>query len=51
MRRWHPDARELEEAEEEAGTADHRQEMFDRVVKESHMLDADRDTEHTPSMK
>ena len=51
LRRWEYDARELEVAEEEAGMAVRRPEMFDRVVQALHMLDVDRDTEHTPPTK
>ena len=51
LRRWEYDARELEVAEEEAGMAVRRPEMFDLVVRALHMLDVDRDTEHTPPTK
>ena len=43
--------RPLEVAEEEAGMAVRRPEMFDRVVQALHLLDVDRDTEHTPPTK
>ena len=51
LRRWEYDARELEVAEEEAGMAVRRPEMFDLVVQALHMLDADRGTEPTPPTK
>ena len=51
LRRWEYDARGLEVAEEEAGMAVRRPEMFDLVVQALHMLDVDRDTEHTPPTK
>ena len=51
LRRWEYDARELEVAEEEAGMAVRRPEMFDLVVQALHMLDVDRDMEHTPPTK
>ncbi len=51
LRRWEYDARELEVAEEEAGMAVRRPDMFDRVVQALHMLDVDRDTEHGPPTK
>ncbi len=51
LRRWEYDARQLEVAEEEAGMAVRRPDMFDRVVQALHMLDVDRDTEHTPPTK
>ena len=51
LRRWEYDARELEVAEEEAGMAVSRPEMFDRVVRALHTLGAERDTEHTPPTK
>ena len=51
LRRWEYDARQLEVAEEEAGMAVLRPEMFDRVVQALHMLDVIRDTEHTPPTK
>ncbi len=51
--RWarRDDAQQLEVAEEEAGMAVRRPEMFDRVVQAVHMLDLERDTEHTPPTK
>ena len=51
LRRWEYEAREMEVAEEEAGMAVLRPEMFDLVVQALHMLDVDRDTEHTPPTK
>ena len=51
LRRWEYDARQLEVAEEEAGMAVRQPDMFDRVVQALHMLDVDRDTEHTPPTK
>ena len=48
LRRWKYDAQQLEVAEDEAGMAVRRPEMFDRVVQALHMLDLERDTEHTP---
>ena len=51
LRRWEYDARALEVAEEEAGMAVRRPEMFDLVVQALHMLNADRDTEHSPPTK
>ncbi|MCZ6741718.1 MAG: hypothetical protein O7D27_06105 [Alphaproteobacteria bacterium] len=51
LRRWEFDARALEMAEEEAGTAILGPEMFDRVVQALHALDAERDTEHGPPTK
>ena len=51
LHRWKYDARQLEVAEEEAGMAVRRPEMFDRVVQALHMLDVDLDTEHTPPTK
>ncbi len=51
LRRWEYDAHELEVAEEEAGMAVRRPEMFDLVVQALDMLDVDRDTEHTPPTK
>jgi len=51
LRSWEYDARQLEVAEEEAGMAVRRPDMFDRVVQALHMLDVDRDTEHTPPTK
>ncbi len=51
LHRWEYDARELEVAEDEAGMAVRRPEMFDRVVQALRMLDVDRDTESTPPTK
>ena len=51
LHRWKYDAQQLEVAEEEAGMAVRRPEMFDRVVQALHMLDLERDTEHTPPTK
>ncbi len=51
LRRWKYDAQQLEVAEEEAGMAVRRPEMFDRVVRALHTLDLERDTEHTPPTK
>ncbi len=51
LHRWEYDARELEVAEEEAGMAVLRPEMFDLVVQALHALDVERDIEHTPPTK
>ena len=51
LRRWEDDARALEMAEEEAGTAILGPELFDRVVQALHTLSAERDTEHSPPTK
>ncbi len=51
LHRWEYDARELEVAEEEAGMAVRRPEMFDLVVQALHTLGVERDTEHTPPTK
>ncbi len=51
LHRWEYDARELEVAEEEAGMAVRRPDMFDRVVQALHTLGVERDTEHTPPTK
>ena len=51
LSRWEYDARMLEVAEEEAGMAVCRPEMFDRVVAALHALGVERDTEHTPPTK
>ena len=51
LRRWESDAHQLEVAEEEAGMAVRRPEMFDLVVQALHMLDADRGTEPAPPTK
>ncbi len=44
-------AHQLEVAEEAAGIAVRRLEMFDRVIQALRMRDLDRDTEHTPPTK
>ncbi len=51
LHRWEYDARELEVAEEEAGMAVRRTDMFDRVLQALHTLGAELDTEHTPPTK
>ncbi len=51
LRRWEYDARQLEIAEEEAGMAVLRPEMFDRVLQAMHTLGVERDIEHTPPTK
>ncbi len=51
LRRWEYDARQLEIAEEEAGMAVLRPEMFDRVLQALHTLGVERDIEHTPPTK
>ncbi len=51
LRRLEYDARQQEVAEEEAGMAVRRPEMFDRVVQALHTLGVERDTEHTPPTK
>ncbi len=51
LRRWEYDARQLEIAEEEAGMAVRRPEMFDRVLQAMHTLGVERDIEHTPPTK
>ena len=51
LRRWEYDARQLEIAEEEAGMAVRRPEMFDRVLQALHTLSVERDIEHTPPTK
>ncbi len=51
LRRWEYDARQLEVAEEEAGMAVRRPDMFDRVVQALHALDVKRDMEHTRPTK
>ncbi len=51
LRRWEYDARQLEVAEEEAGMAVLRPDMFDRIVQALHTLGAERDTEHSPPTK
>ena len=44
LRRWEYDARQLEVAEEDAGMAVRRPEMFDRVLQALHRLGGDRDS-------
>ncbi len=51
LHRWEYDARELEVAEEEAGMAVRRPDMFDRVIQALHTLGVELDTEHTPPTK
>ncbi len=51
LRRWEYDARQLEIAEEEAGMAVRRPEMFDLVLQALHTLGVARDIEHTPPTK
>ena len=51
LRRWEYDARQLEIAEEEAGMAVRRPDMFDRVLQSLHTLGVARDIEHTPPTK
>ena len=51
LRRWEYDARQLEVAEEEAGMAVRRPEMFDRVLQALHTLGVERDIDHTPPTK
>ena len=51
LRQWEYDARQLEVAEEEAGMAVLRPDMFDRIVQALHTLGAERDTEHGPPTK
>jgi len=51
LRRWEYDARQLEVAEEEAGMAVRRPEMFDLVLQAMHTLGVERDIEHTPPTK
>ena len=51
LRRWEYDARQLEIAEEEAGMAVRRPEMFDLVLQALHTLGVERDIEHTPPTK
>ena len=51
LRRWEYDARQLEVAEEEAGMAVRRPEMFDLVLQALHTLSVERDVEHTPPTK
>ena len=47
LRRWKYDAQQLEVAEDEAGMAVRRPEMFDRVVQALRMLELEHDTEHS----
>ncbi len=49
--RWEYDARQLEVAEEEAGMAVRRPDMFDCVVQALHTLGAERDPERSPPTK
>ena len=51
LHRWEYDARELEVAEEEAGMAVLRPDMFDRVLQALRTLGVELDTEHTPPTK
>jgi len=51
LRRWEYDTRELEVAEEEAGMAVRRPDMFDRVIQALHTLGFEHDTEHSPPTK
>ena len=51
LRSWEYDARQLEVAEEEAGMAVRRPEMFDLVLQALHTLGVERDVEHTPPTK
>ena len=51
LRRWEYDARQLEVAEEEAGMAVRRPEMFDLVLQALHTLSVERDVEYTPPTK
>ena len=51
LRRWEYDARQLEVAEEEAGMAVRRPDMFDCVVQALHALGVELDTEHSPPTK
>ena len=51
LRRWEYDAHQLEVAEEEAGMAVRRPDMFDRVLQALHTLGVELDTEHTPPTK
>ncbi len=51
LRRWEYDARQLEVAEEEAGMAVRRPDMFDCVVQALHTLGVELDTGHTPPTK
>ena len=51
LRRWKYDAHQLEVAEEEAGMAVRRPDMFDRVLQALHTLGVELDKEHTPPTK
>ena len=51
LHRWQYDAHQLEVAEEEAGMAVRRPDMFDRVLQALHTLGVKLDTEHTPPTK
>ncbi|MDJ0896162.1 MAG: hypothetical protein QNJ92_13550 [Alphaproteobacteria bacterium] len=51
LRRWEYDAHQLEVAEEEAGMAVRRPDMFDRVLQALHTLGVELDPEHTPPTK
>ena len=51
LHRWEYDAHELEVAEEEAGMAVCRPDMFDRVIQALHTLGVELDTEHSPPTK
>ncbi len=51
LRRWEYDARQLEVAEEEAGMAVRRPDMFARVLEALNTLGVELDTEHTPPTK
>ena len=51
LHRWEYDARQLEVAEEEAGMAVRRPDMFDRVLQALHTLGVELDTEHSPPTK
>ncbi len=51
LHRWEYDARELEVAEEEAGMAVLRPDMYARVVQALRTLGVELDTEHSPPTK
>jgi hypothetical protein len=51
LHRWEYDARELEVAEEEAGMAVRRPDMFGRVLQALQTLGVEHDTEHSPPTK
>ncbi len=51
LRRWEYDARELEVAEEEAGMAVRRPDVFDRVIQALHTMGFKHDGEHGPPTK